>query len=67
MPALSTRKAVLMPLLAKKHFSVHDWANAADVDWHTADNYLNGKTKPYQSTIGKLARALDTDVEDMPV
>lgn len=62
----NARKAFLTPILEKKGFSVHDWANEAGVDWHTADSYLNGKTKPYQSTIGKLARALDVKVEDMP-
>lgn len=61
-----TRKAVLMPLLTKNNFSVHDWARQAGVDWHTADDYLNGKTKPYQSTLGKLAAALKAKVEDMP-
>ncbi|HKW35535.1 MAG TPA: helix-turn-helix transcriptional regulator [Candidatus Acidoferrum sp.] len=62
----TTRKTVLMTLLAKKDFSVHDWAKEAGVDWHTADNYLNGRAKPYQSTIGKLARALGVGAEDMP-
>jgi hypothetical protein len=64
--ARRTRKEVLEPLLAEKGLSVHDWATRAGVDWHTADDYLNGKTNPYPDTRGKLARALGVKVEDLP-
>ena len=60
------RKAFLQPILDKKGFSVHDWANEADVDFHTANDYLKGSTKPYQSTRKKLADALGVKVEDLP-
>lgn len=64
--ASNTRKTFLTPILEKKGFSVHDWANKANVDWHTADNYLNGKTNPYQSTRKRLADALSIGVEELP-
>lgn len=63
----NTREAFLRPILDKKGFSVHDWARRANVDFHTADNYLKGKTKPYPDTLKKLADALGTEVEKLPV
>jgi hypothetical protein len=62
----STREAFLRPILKKKGFSVHDWENQAHVDFHTANDYLKGKTEPYQSTRKKLAVVLDLKVEKLP-
>jgi hypothetical protein len=61
-----TREQILRPILEKKGFSIHDWATAADVDFHTANNYLKGHSNPYQSTRKKLADALGIAVEDLP-
>jgi lambda repressor-like predicted transcriptional regulator len=62
-PATSNaREAFIRPILEKKGFSVHDWARTAKVDFHTANNYLKGKTRPYPSTLKKLADALDVEV-----
>ncbi|HTF25208.1 MAG TPA: helix-turn-helix transcriptional regulator [Candidatus Limnocylindria bacterium] len=54
----STREAFIKPILEKKGFSVQEWARKANVDFHTADNYLKGETKPYPDTLKKLADAL---------
>jgi lambda repressor-like predicted transcriptional regulator len=60
------RKAFVMPILEKKGWSVHDWAREAKVDFHTANDYLNGKTTPYRHTRKKLADALGTEVGKLP-
>jgi len=60
------RQKFIVPILETKGLSIHDWANQAGVDWHTADNYLSGKARPYRSTRGKLAHALGVKVEDLP-
>ncbi len=60
------REAFLRSILDNKGFSVHDWANKAGVDFHTADNFLKGKTQPYQSTRKKLAKALDVEAQKIP-
>lgn len=60
------REALLKPLLDEKGLSVHDWAKAAEVDFHTANNYLKGKTQPYPSTLKKLAHALGIEVANLP-
>jgi hypothetical protein len=64
--ANSTREAVLGPILSKKGFTVTGWATQAGVDFHTADDYLNGLTKPYPDTLKKLANALGIKAEEMP-
>jgi lambda repressor-like predicted transcriptional regulator len=61
-----TRKAFIKPILEKKGFSVNDWASKADVDFHTADNYLKGKTNPYPATLKKLADALGVEITQLP-
>jgi hypothetical protein len=61
-----TREAFLKPILDKRGFSVNEWAIEAGVDFHTAKDYFSGETKPYPSTITKLAKALGDDVRDMP-
>jgi hypothetical protein len=60
------REAVLRRILKNKGLSVNDWAMQAGVDFHTANAYLNGKTKPYESTIAKLAKPLGLEAKDMP-
>jgi hypothetical protein len=64
--AASRRKAFLIPILEKKAFSINDWATQAGVDFHTANNYLNGETNPYRGTLAKLASPLGLEVTDMP-
>lgn len=64
--ARNTREAFLRPILQEKGLSVNDWATQAGVDFHTANDYLNGKTRPYQSTKTKLAEPLGIEVGDMP-
>jgi len=60
------RAILVKSLLEKKGFSVHDWASKAGVDFHTADDYLKGKTKPYPATRKKLADALGVEVAKLP-
>jgi|SRR5579863_2635899 len=62
----NTRKAFLKPLLKTNGFSIHGWARAAKVDFHTANDYLNGKTKPNPDTRKQLADALGVKVETLP-
>jgi lambda repressor-like predicted transcriptional regulator len=56
------REAFLRAMLDERGLSIHDWAVKAGVDFHTADNYLKGKSKPYPATLKKLAGALGVDV-----
>jgi lambda repressor-like predicted transcriptional regulator len=62
----NAREAFLSPILKKKGFSVHDWAKTAKVDFHTANNYLRGKTKPHPTNLKKLADALGVEVANLP-
>jgi lambda repressor-like predicted transcriptional regulator len=62
----SARETALRMILGQKGFSVHDWAKKAGVDFHTANNYLKGKTQPYPSTRKRLADALGVKVVDLP-
>lgn len=62
----SRRKRALLPILCDKGFSVLDWAKEANVDFHTANDYLNGNTHPYPSTLKKLAAALGLPASTMP-
>lgn len=61
-----TREAFLRQILHKKGFSVHGWAVEASVDFHTADDFLKGKRKPYPDTLKKLADALGIEVAELP-
>lgn len=61
-----TRQTILTPILKTKSLSVNDWAVQAGVDFHTANDYLNGKTNPHPSTLAKLALPLGMAVMDMP-
>jgi hypothetical protein len=60
------REVFVRPILQERGLSIHDWATNADVDFHTADNYIKGKTKPYPATRKKLAGALGIAVEKLP-
>lgn len=61
------RDLLIRPMLLEKGWSIHDWATTAAVDFHTADNYLKGKTKkPYPTTLRKLALALGVKVDSLP-
>jgi lambda repressor-like predicted transcriptional regulator len=62
----NTRRSVIKPILDKEGMSIHDWANKARVDFHTANNYLKGKTMPYPATLKKLAEALGLEVAKLP-
>jgi lambda repressor-like predicted transcriptional regulator len=62
----NAREAFIRPILEKKGFSVHKWATVAKVDFHTADNYLKGKAKPYPDTLKSLADALGVEVAKLP-
>jgi hypothetical protein len=60
------RKSFVFPLLDKKGWSINDWAVQSEVDFHTADRYLKGKSKPYPSTRRKLAKSLGLTATDLP-
>lgn len=60
------RKSFVSPLLDKLGLSIHDWANRAKVDFHTAHDYLRGKTKPRPSTRKKLADSLGIKIAKLP-
>jgi len=60
------RESFLKPILHEKGWSVHDWARESKGDFHTANNYLKGKTKPYPATLKKFADALGVEVAKLP-
>ncbi|HEV2521803.1 MAG TPA: helix-turn-helix transcriptional regulator [Candidatus Acidoferrales bacterium] len=60
------RDLFVRPILDKKGWSILDWAKDSGVDFHTANNYLKGKTKPYKSTRTKLAKSLGVEVQKLP-
>jgi hypothetical protein len=60
------RKAVVEPLLRAKGWSILDWAGAANVDYNTASDYLNGLTSPHRRTLVRLAKALGLPVSELP-
>lgn len=60
------REAFVLPILNRKGWSLLDWANTSEVDFHTVNDYLKGATKPYPSTRVKLAASLGVAVEDLP-
>jgi hypothetical protein len=60
------RQAFVRPILTDKGWSIHDWADKANVDFHTANEYLKGTTNPYASTRKKLADSLGVAVADLP-
>jgi lambda repressor-like predicted transcriptional regulator len=62
----TNRECFVLPTLAKNGWSILDWAKNAGVDFHTANNFLKGKTRPYLSTRKKLAECLDIKVDELP-
>jgi hypothetical protein len=60
------RAAFVKPILKTKGWSILDWANESDVDYHTANDYLTGTTTPYSSTRLKLAQGLGVDIDTLP-
>ncbi len=61
-----SREEALTPILRQQGLTTHGWALQAGVDFHTADDYLKGKTTPYPNTLKNLADALGITVADMP-
>jgi hypothetical protein len=64
--AADSRKAFVTPRRIKKGWSIFEWATASNVDFHTADDYLKGRTRPYPSTRKKLAESLGVRPEELP-
>ncbi|MBL8239547.1 MAG: hypothetical protein JNM66_19140 [Bryobacterales bacterium] len=63
-----TRAEVIKPILEARGWSVLDWALASNVDFHTANDFLNGATKrAYRSTRVKLATGLGIKVAELPL
>jgi hypothetical protein len=62
----ATRKAVVKPILESKGWSELDWANESNVAYHTAADYLAGKTSPYASTRVKLAKSIGLSIQQLP-
>ncbi len=60
------RQAFVEPILRRKGWSRHDLAIHAAVDHHTINDYANGRTKPYSSTLKKIADALEVSPEALP-
>lgn len=60
------RAKFIKPILEQNGFSIHDWAKKAGVDFHTANNYLRGKTRPFPETRKKLADAIGIKVNQLP-
>jgi hypothetical protein len=60
------RQAFVERILTEKGWSILDWADNSGVDFHTANDYLKGTTKPYRSTRKKLADSLGVAVADLP-
>jgi lambda repressor-like predicted transcriptional regulator len=61
----NTREAFLRAKLEKKGFSLREWARKANVDFHTADNCLKGKTQSRPDTLKNLADALGITVKKL--
>lgn len=60
------RQLFVQPILEKKGWSTHRFAVEAEVDFHTANDYLKNKTKPNRTTRTQLAKALGLPVEQLP-
>lgn len=60
------RKAVIEPLLEEKGWSVLDWATESGVAYHTAADFLAGKTRSYRSTRVKLAKSIGLSIQQFP-
>jgi hypothetical protein len=64
--ATDERRSFISVILDNKGWSILDWAINSGVDYHTAKNYLTGKTNPYKSTRAKLATSLGVEVQKLP-
>jgi ribosome-binding protein aMBF1 (putative translation factor) len=60
------RESVVLPILDKKGWSKNQLAVEAEVDFHTVNGYLKGKTRPNRSTRKQLADALGIAVNELP-
>lgn len=65
-PQRNTREAVVLPLLEAKGWSILEWADNSYLAYHTAADYLAGKTDPYRSTRKKLAESIGLSVQQLP-
>lgn len=63
---ISERKSFVLPILERKGWSTHRFAVEAEVDFHTANDYLEGRTRPNRSTRKQLADALGIAVDHLP-
>ena len=61
------RKEFVLRILESKGWSILEWANDAEVAYHTASDYLENRTTPYRSTRLKLAKSLGVNVQDLPM
>lgn len=52
-------------LLANKCMSINELAAASGVDKVTISRIRNGSQRPRPKTLGKIARALETNVENL--
>jgi lambda repressor-like predicted transcriptional regulator len=64
--APNAREALVMPNLAERGWSIHRLAVEANVDFHTVNDYLKGRTQPNRSTRKQLAEALGIPVQQLP-
>jgi len=64
--ASNARQAVVLPLLDARGWSPGTLAIEAELDVDTVADYLSNTTKPYRSTLVKLARALGVPVQQLP-
>ena len=62
----AARRAVVEPILDRMDWSTSEWAQEANVSFHTAHDYLSGKTEPVRHTRNKLAKALRIPVSQLP-
>jgi hypothetical protein len=61
------RRLFVLPILARKGWSILEWADESKVNFNTANHYLTGGTRPYKSTRKKLAESLGVDVDQLPL
>jgi hypothetical protein len=60
------RQSFVEPILDKKGWSANRFAVEAEVDFHTVNGYLKGKTRPNRSTRKQLADALEIPINKLP-
>jgi ribosome-binding protein aMBF1 (putative translation factor) len=60
------RESFVQPILDEKGWSIHQLAVEAEVDFHTVNDYLKGRTRPNRSTRKHLADALSIAVGRLP-